>query len=61
MSTIVVCEINVKKLKGMGKLNVSFGSNCTIKVTMLENDPVNSITNPADLKKMFPDIYVDKL
>ena len=45
----------------MGKLNVSFGSNCTIKVTMLENDPVNSITNPADLKKMFPEIYVDKL
>ena len=44
----------------MGKLNVSFGSNCTIKVTMLENDPVNSITNPADLK-MFPDIDVDKL
>ena len=45
----------------MGKLNVSFGSNYTIKIKMLENYPVKPVTNPADLKKMFPNINVDKL
>ena len=44
----------------MGKLNVSFGSNYTIKIKMLENYPVKPVTNQADLK-MFPDINVDKL
>ena len=49
-----------KKLKGMGKLNVIFVSNGTVKVKMFKNDPV-SITHAADLKKMFPGIDINNL
>ena len=50
-----------KKLKGMGKLHVSFVSNGTIKVKILENDRAKLTTQAADLKKMFPDIDIDNL
>ena len=43
----------------MGKLNVFFPSNGTIKVKILENDPVKLIACAADLKKMFPDININ--
>ena len=43
----------------MGKLNVSFVSNGTIKVKILKNDRAKPITHEADLQKMFPDIDVD--
>ena len=53
--------IKYKKLKGMGKLNVLFVFNGTIKVKMLENDPVKPVIHAADLKKMFSDIGFDNL
>ena len=49
-----------EKLKGMGKLQVFFASNGTIKAKMLENDRAKPITYAADLKK-FPDIDFDNL
>ena len=48
-----------KRLNDMGKLNVSFVSNGTIKVKILKNDRAKPITHEADLQKMFPDIDVD--
>ena len=48
-----------KRLNDMGKLNVSFVSNGTIKVKILKNDRAKPITHEADLKKMFPDIDVE--
>ena len=50
-----------KKLKGMGKLHVFFVSNGTIKVKILENDPIKPLAHAADLKKMFPDMDIDNL
>ena len=49
-----------KKNEGWGKLNVFFVSNDTIKVKLLENDPVKAVTCVADLK-IFPDIDIDNL
>ena len=50
-----------KKLKDMGKFNVFFLSNGTIKFKKLENDRAKPITHAADLKKMFPDNDIDHL
>ena len=38
MPIIVVCRINIKHRRGMGKLHVFFVSNGVIKVKILEND-----------------------
>ena len=43
----------------MGKLNVFFVSNGTIKFKILENDPMKLVAHATELKKMFPDIYID--
>ena len=40
---------------------VSFLSNGTIKVKILENDLVKPVTHAADLKKIFLDIDIDSL
>ena len=45
----------------VGKLNVFFVSNGKIKVKILANDPVKPVTNAAHLKKMFPDVDIDRL
>lgn len=43
----------------MGTLNVFFVSNGIIKFKILENDPLKSVAHGTELKKMFPDIYID--
>ena len=43
----------------MGKLNVFFVSNGTIKFKILKNDPMKLVAHATELKKMFPDIYID--
>ena len=45
----------------MGKLNVFFVSNGTIKVQILENDPIKPATHATNLKKIFPDMDNDHL
>ena len=50
-----------KNIKGNDKLTVSFVSNGTIKVKILENDPVKPATHAADLKKMFSNLDIGNL
>ena len=45
----------------MGKLNLFFVSNGTIKVKILENVQSNPLLTQLILKKMFPDIDIDNL
>ena len=45
----------------MGKLYVSFVSNGTIKVKILENCQAKPITHAADLIKVLPGIDIDNL